>query len=381
MADTIKCPSCGTPIKIADSLAAQVEEDIKKGLEAEYKKKAEELEKKALKKAEEENALKFRDLEGELAEKKKLLEDSYGKELALRKKARELEEEKARLDVEIARRLDEERKSILSRVEKDIEEKYRLKQLETEKQLDDTKKALADAQRKAQQGSMQTQGEVLELDFENTLSQEFKNDEVIPVAKGVTGADIKQTVKSPIKGVNCGTILWELKHTKTWSDGWIDKLKNDLRSEKANVAVIVSTALPPEADKGMFLKDGVWICTLNLALPLAYLLRKNLLDVAYQKATVSHRGDKADMVYEYITGHEFQQQVEALVEVYKEIHEQIAKERAQLEKSLKTREAQAERLISGTVNIYGTIQGRVGAQSMPQVKGLEFPELEEGSKV
>jgi hypothetical protein len=235
--------------------------------------------------------------------------------------------------------------------------------------------SLEEAKRKAQQGSQQTQGEVLELDLEETLRQEFPNDEIEPVGKGVKGADIRQIVKSP-KGFVCGVILWESKRTKAWTDEWLTKLKDDLRAEKANIPVIVSTSLPKELKSLMGLIDGVWVTTYELFIPMATLLRKNLLDIGFQKAVSAHRGDKADLLYEYITGHEFRQQVEALAEVYHEMQEEISKERVAFEKIWKTREGQVKRLSLATANVYGSMQGLVGS-SMPQVKGLDLPQLED----
>ncbi|MFC1710413.1 DUF2130 domain-containing protein, partial [Patescibacteria group bacterium] len=224
------------------------------------------------------------------------------------------------------------------------------------------------------QGSQQLQGEVLELDFEQLLKNNFKNDKIEPVEKGVKGADVRQTVKSP-RGISCGVILWETKRTKAWSDSWIDKLKDDLRAEKANIPVIVSMVLPKDMDGELGFKDGVWISSFSLALPLAQLLRKNLLDVGYQKAVSAHRGEKADHLYEYITSHEFRQQVEAMIEVYVQMKGQVTKERVAYEKMWKQREKQVDRLFSSTANVVGAIQGEVG-QTAFQIKGLEL--LEDG---
>ena len=230
--------------------------------------------------------------------------------------------------------------------------------------------------RKAQQGSQQTQGEVMELDLEELLADAFSNDEILPVGKGVRGADIKQVVRSP-KGYICGVILWEIKRTKAWSDGWVTKLKEDLRAEKANVPVIVSIETPKEAESGMGVKDGVWVVKYPLVLALGSLLRKSLLDVGYEKAVSLNRGKKADILYEYVTGHEFRQQVEALAESYHEMQEQLEKERIAMQRQWKAREMHIRKMIGATAEMYGSMQGLVGS-SMPQVKGLEMMELESG---
>jgi hypothetical protein len=257
-------------------------------------------------------------------------------------------------------------------------EEHRLKDLEKDKIISDLRNALDNARRKASQGSQQLQGEILELDIETTLKESFPTDEIEPVGKGVRGADIRQIVKSP-KGFVCGVILWETKRTKAWSDAWVNKLKGDLRAEKANIPVIISLVLPDEAKEGFGLKDGVWIVGFNLILPIASILRRNLLDLGFQKAVSSHKSDKAGYLYEYITSHEFRQQVEAIVEVYKEMDDEIKKERAVFEKVWKRREGQMQRLITSTANVVGSIQGKVGSSAL-QIKGLELDELESGEK-
>ena len=167
--------------------------------------------------------------------------------------------------------------------------------------------------------------------------------------------------------------MWETKRTKTWSDSWIGKLKDDLRAENANVPVIISMVLPKDMDGELEFKNGVWVSSFSLALPLAQLLRRNLLDVGYQKAVSAHRGEKADHLYEYITGHEFRQQVEAMIEAYFQMKKQITKERTAYERMWKQREKQIDRLFGSTTNVVGAIQGEVGQTAFP-IKGLELLE-------
>lgn len=338
--NTIKCPHCGKSVEVTEALQSQVREELEERLRGEYEKKIDE----------------FRE-----------------QELKLREQARKLEEDKKDFELQLQRRLDEERKNIEELAQKRATDEYRLKELEKEKVISDLKRALEDAQRKASQGSQQLQGEVLELDLEETLRSAFPEDEIIPVAKGVRGADIIQTVRTRLGNV-CGVILWEFKRTKHWENDWCAKLKADLRSGKANIPVIVSQVLPEEAKDGIGVREDVWVCSYALVVPLAILLRKNLYDVARQKAMSVDRGSKAEALYSFVTSHEFQQQVEALVEVYKEMTEQITKERMVFEKSWKSREAQVKRLFMSTAGIVGTVGGIAG-NSMPQIRGLEVLEL------
>src|SRR3989344_3925679 len=360
MVNIILCPYCKKNIELTEALTHQIREQQKQMLDEQFQKKLAEVKKiteDSLKKElEEKYKFEEQDLKKQLEQKEKKLSDFRNQEMKLREEKRALEEEKKDLKLEVQRQIDEEKKKIEEKILKEEEEKHYLKDLEKEKIINDLKKALEDAQRKAQQGSQQLQGEVQELDLEQILKNAFPTDVIEPVEKGVKGADLRQTVKT-LRGNLCGVILWEAKRTKAWSDSWITKLKDDLRAEKANIPVIVSSILPDEAKSGFGIRDGVWVVGFNLVLPLATLLRKNLLDLGFQKAVSSHKGEKAEYLYEYVTSHEFRQQVEAIVEVYKEMNDQILKERAAYEKIWKLRESQVKRLMTSTANVVGSIQG------------------------
>lgn len=376
----IKCPNCSFEIEISEAIRHEIEEKIisseKQKHEEELIKARKETEEKIKQEFEEKTKLEIADLKKISEEKDKKLDEYREQELKLREEKRKIEESKKEMEVQLQRRMEGERKKIEEEVLRKADEEHRFKDKEKEKIIEDLKADLEAARRKASQGSQQTQGEVLELDLEETLRFSFPADLIEPVGKGVKGADVRQTVRSQ-SGIVCGVILWESKRTKNWTEEWVTKLKEDLRAEAANIPVIVSEALPKEAENGMGIKDGVWVVGFSLLVPLAVLLRKNLLEVAYQKVTSSDRNGKADLLYEYITGHEFRQQLEALVEVYQQMQEEINKERATFEKVWKVREAQVKRLIASTVNVCGSVQGLAGPATL-RIRGLEFLELEEG---
>jgi len=381
VSNTIKCPHCGKPVEITQALKHQIEEKVLADLNLKHKQELEAAVKKAEEKTKKElddkKILEISDLKKRLEEKDKKVDELREQEFKLREEKRRIEEREKELELKIQRRIDEEKKKIEEKVLKEEQEKHRYKDQEKEKIIKDLKKSLEEAQRKAQIGSQQLQGEVLELDLEKTLRNVFQDDVIEPVGKGVKGADIRQIVKSPTKRYICGTILWETKRTKAWTDKWITKLKNDLRAEKANIAVIVTAVMPKEIKTDMGLKNGVWVTGFNLVIPLAFLLRKNLLEVTREKVTAKYKDKKADILYQYITGHEFKQQVEALVEVYQEMQTQITKEKAAFEKIWKARQGQIERLLTSTAGVVGSIQGKLG-QTALRVKGLDL--LESGKK-
>jgi len=283
------------------------------------------------------------------------------------------EEKKARQNAELEaqKKLAIEEAKIRDEVQKSADEKQRLNLAAKEKTITDLQKALDEAQRKAAQGSQQLQGEIMELDLERALAEAWRDDDITPVPKGVNGADIAHTVRTA-RGADCGLMLWEIKRTKNWTDGWIPKLKEDVRSAKAAVAIIVTEAMPKQLQEDLGQLEGVWICKPQLAIVLGALLRKSLIDVARQKALADNRGDKADALYSFVTSHEFVQQVENMVDTYQEMTQQVTKERVAFEKLWAQREKQAQKLLLGTANIIGSMQGHIGQASMPRIKGLEL---------
>jgi hypothetical protein len=292
------------------------------------------------------------------------------------------EEKKARQNAELEaqKQLAIEEAKIREEVQKTADEKQRLNLAAKEKTITDLQKALDEAQRKAAQGSQQLQGEIMELDLERALAEAWRDDAVTPVPKGVNGADIAHMVRSP-RGTECGLVLWEIKRTKNWTDGWIPKLKEDVRHAKASVAIIVTEAMPKQIEEDMGRLQGIWICKPRLAIVLGSLLREGLLNVARQKAMAENRGDKADALYNFVTSHEFAHQVEGMVETYQEMTLQIQKERVAYEKMWAQREKQTQKLFMSTANIMGSMQGYVGQASMPKIKGLELLEAGEDEAV
>lgn len=278
---------------------------------------------------------------------------------------------RANADIEAQKKIAAEEGRIREAATREADERQRLNMAAKDKTIGDMQKAMDDMQRKAAQGSQQLQGEIMELDFESSLTDAFRDDLIEPVAKGVRGGDIRQVVRSP-RGKVCGVILWEIKRTKNWTDSWTGKLKEDLRNEKANLPVIVTEAMPKAATENIALVDGVWVCQPPLAIMLGTLLRKSLIDVGRQRAIGENRTTSAEALYGFVTSHEFVQQIEVMVETYQEMTMQVTKERVAYEKLWALREKQANRLMMGTANIIGSMQGQIGAASMPRIKGLEL---------
>ena len=370
---SIRCPHCQKEID-SSILSEQVLDEERKKFQLELQEvrlaEKEKAEKRFAQELQEKLQLVEEEKKEERERREKLFDDlRKANEQVLKMKQKEEERE-----LENQKKLLEERGKLKEEISKTIQEKAELEKAELRKQLDDTKKSLEEAQRKSSQISQQLQGEVLELQLEELLKETFAQDEIIAVKKGEHGADIRHIVKSP-KGYICGVILWAFKRRKEWNDGWVEKLKEDMRSEGAHIPVIVTTVMPKEVAK-LGTKNGVWITMQEFVVPLAQLLRKNLLDIAFQKAIAANRTEKADMLYSYITSHEFVQQVEAIVETYFSLKQQIDREKVAFEKQWKTREEQLDKLFRSTARMAGSIYGKAGS-TMPQIKGLEL--LDDGN--
>lgn len=381
MINTVQCPHCHKDIEINEALTHQIEEHVVSQLKSQHEQELHaairSAEEKVGKKIAADMDLQLKDRENETKELRERNAELQKQLLGINKSLRDLKTKDEQRELEMQKQIAQQEQKIKEDTLRQFSDEHRLKDLEKDKQLSDMVKQIEELKQKAQQGSMQLQGEVLELDLEETLRRLFHEDTIEPVGKGVNGADIRHIVKSSLGNV-CGVILWESKRTKHWSDDWITKLKEDLRNEKANIPAIVSEQLPEEARRGFGLKDGVWICSPALITPLAMLLRDGIYKVAKQKYIASISSNQAQQMFSYITSHEFSQQIEAMMETFQEMGEQITKERIVLEKTLVKREAQRLRLIKSVISVYGNLQG-IAENAMPQVKGMELPELESGN--
>ncbi|MBU4338615.1 DUF2130 domain-containing protein [Patescibacteria group bacterium] len=413
----IKCPKCDESISIDDVLTRQIEGRIKKDLEAgqkikeqelelkseELKKQAGEIEKskkgidslvaekvseqvageklKLFKEArvqiEKEQDAKTALLEEQLKIKDEKLTQANKNEVELRKEKIKLQEDKQAFELEKMRQMEEAKKAITEEATKKATEEQQYVIAQLKKQLTDATKAKDDLARKLEQGSQQTQGEVLELELEELLKAEFPHDEIVPVPKGRNGADIIQKVMNN-SGRLCGQIAWESKKTKAWSEGWVQKLKDDQRAVKADLAVIVSIVLPEDV-KGFMFRDNVFICDMKFAVSLASLLRYDLLRVAEANLALVGKDEKKDVVYAYVNSVEFKQRIQVIAEAFTEMNNDIEKEKRAYQAIWAKREKQVQRVLDNTFGIYGDLKGLTGG-TIQEIKMLELGSGEEAEK-
>ena len=421
MATNIRCPQCGHQFDVENVIASELEERYRQQFQAqqqvltgqlqaerqqlqqqqqefEDKKRREneifaqklqqekmklegEIQEQLRKTISSDFETKIRMLEHNNQEQEEKLKQARRQELEFLQKQQELKNREAELEITLQRKIQEEREQLTEQIRKQELEKnqvresaMQMKLKEVEMQLDEQKRLAEEMKRRAEQGSMQRQGEVQELLLEAMLRDCFPADVVEEVGKGVEGADCIQTVKSQA-GRECGKIIYESKRTKNWSNTWIDKLKSDMRTRGADVAILVTQVYPKDMDK-FGERDGVWICGFSEVTSVAALLRSSIIRVSDALRSQENKGDKMQMLYNYLTGNEFRGQMEAIVEGFMALRNGITKERIQMEKIWKEREKQLEKVLINTSGLYGSVKGIAGV-SVSDIPLLEGGEQEE----
>jgi hypothetical protein len=408
MTDSLLCPKCGCQIEVSTVLASQIREHLRGEYDAESRRRdavASEREKKlrereqafegqrndleievarrlteektqlfkqAEVKAKESLAVEFGDMQNELAEMKRKLDDSHKAELQFRKDRRELEAKKQELELAVSRQLDNEREAIRQAAKEEAVEENRLRDADRDKIVSDLRRQIDDLKRKSEQGSQQAQGEVMELMLEDSLRQYFPQDSIEEVRVGVHGGDVLHGVFDAT-GEECGRILWESKRTKIWHDAWLPKLRDDQRAAKAHLAIIVTTEMP----KGLSLFgciDGVWITKRECLLGLAVALRSGLLEIARTRRSMQGQQTKMEFLYQFLVGPEFQQRVEGIIEAFATMKEDLDSERRSIHRIWAKREKQLDRAMVNTTGLYGDLASILGT-SLPQIGCLELTHI------
>ncbi len=413
----IKCPNCGQEIDVNDILYHKLEEEIKSNynqkileqkieydsklvelktqkaaIEKDKKEFFEKVDKSVKEKLKNEKKSLEQKLREEITEEKEGELKSYQEQLKLKikeakefnklkadheKLKREKDELKEKIEAEaelkISNKISEEKKKIT----KEIEGKNQLKLADKEHLISQLTEQLKEAQRKVEQGSMQSQGEVQEIAIEEWLKSNFKHDEIQEVKKGARGADCLQIINTK-SFQNCGLIYYESKRTKDFQKSWIEKFKNDIRAKGANIGVIVTDAMPKEMDR-MGLYDGVWICTFDEFKGLCFVLRESVIHIYNASKSQENKGDKMNMLYSYLTSNEFKLQIEAIVEGFVQMKSDLDSEKRSMEGIWKKREKQIEKVLLNTNHMYNSFKGIAGSAIAP-IKYLELPGSESKSK-
>lgn len=409
----IKCPNCGTSIDVQDILSHQLEDELKKKFNSqltEEKKKFEKefeilakakeefeqkklkenelfqgrveaklkeekilLEEKLTKKNKEEYAEQFAMLQKELNEKSEKINELNKTKAEIEKLKREKDELKSTIEAESQLKLNQALIEEKEKIRKNEEEKNELKFKELLKQLEDQKRLTEEMKRKQEQGSMQMQGEVMELAIEEWLSAQFPLDSIEEIKKGARGGDCIQTINTRTHQ-NCGSIYYESKRTKDFQIGWIEKFKSDIREKGANIGVLVTDAMPIGMER-MGLKDGIWICSLEEFKGLSAVLRESIIQIYNAVTSQENKGDKMHLLYDYLTGNTFKLQVEAIVDGFTQMKIDLDSEKRAMQKIWKQREKQIDKVTINTIDMHASIKGIAG-NAIQTVKALELPESE-----
>jgi len=347
----------------------QMEENNRKELNAQRQ----QIEEKARKKAKEELAADVAERDQQVTELQEKLKETQENELSLRKKERELQQRVEELDLTVERKMGEERDKIRNETRKQADEEFRLKDAEKAKTIADLSKQIDEMKRKAEQGSQQAQGEVQELALEELLRQGFPTDSIEDVPKGIRGGDVIQRVKNTA-GLNCGTILWESKRTKNWSNKWLVKLRQDQREAKAAVSILVSSVLPEDINHFAQV-DGVWVCNWICAASVATALRSGLLQIAKAKQALEGQHGKMERVYNYLASTEFRNRVAGIAEAFIAMKMDLDQEKRAIQKQWGKREQQIEQALFSTTGMYGDFQGIIG-DTLPEIESMNMLQLE-----
>lgn len=394
----INCPECGSQIDVNDILKHQIEDSIKKEYQSKFleqsqalKKEQSDFDKKkqeyeaelSLAKKEMEKSLKtklkaelvdeqgdmIKSMQEELKEKSDKVKELHKKEGEILKLKREIEEATSLAKLEAQKEIDTLLKQERINAKKEAVSENELKMKEYEKQLADQKKLMEEMKRKHEQGSMQLQGEVQELAIEEWLQSKYPLDTISEIKKGANGADCLQTVNTRTNQ-NCGTIYYESKRTKNFSNSWIEKFKNDIRDKNANIGVLVTEILPSDMDR-MGLKDGIWICTYEEFKGLSEVLRVSIINISNTLVSQENKGDKMVMLYDFLTSNEFRLQIEGIVEGFTQMQIDLVSEKNATKRLWKKREKQIDKVINNTLNMHGSIKGIAGT-AIQDIKLLEL---------
>ena len=329
-----------------------------------------EIESKLKVKLKEEQSEQFDALQKELNEKSEQIKELNRTKAEIEKLKREKSELKEIAEAESQKRLNEILIGEKEKIKKAEEDKNELRFKEMQKQLEDQKKLTEEMKRKQEQGSMQLQGEVQELAIEEWLASKFPLDTIEEIKKGARGGDCIQIVHTRTEQ-NCGSIYYESKRTKDFQPSWIEKFKADIRDRGANVGVLVTEVMPSDMDR-MGLKDGIWICNYEEFKGLCSVLRQGILQVNNAMITQENKGDKMDLLYDYLTSSTFRMQIEAIVEGFTQMKSDLDSEKRSMHRIWKQREKQIEKVVTNTIDMYGSIKGIAG-NAIQSVKALELP--------
>jgi len=366
----IKCPECGHEFDISDVLYDQVELELKKQFEAKMKLEKKSLAEKITADIRDEQAGQLKALQEELQAKSQQVRELHKAQADIERLKREMTEVAGKAEAEMERKLSQSLADERRKIQESEEEKSEKKVAERDQLIHQLKEQMEIMKRKAEQGSMQIQGEVQELIIEEWLSANYPLDSIEEIKKGARGADCIQTINTR-SATNCGKIYYESKRAKAFQPLWVEKFKADIREKGANIGVLVTETLPADMNR-MGYREGIWICSFPEFKGLSSVLRESIISMHRVVSQQENRGDKMSLVYDFLTSNEFRLQVEAIVEGFTQMKIDLDSEKRAMASIWKKREKQIEKVLLNTSDMYSSIKGIAG-NAVPAVRQLELP--------
>jgi hypothetical protein len=371
MKQEITCPKCSHTFALDQALNREIELQVRRQLSDEFEKKKADLRQQLIKEASERAERKSVELQMKVEAQAKELKESRDNERALLRTKAQLQEQAEKAELEAQRKLSDERDKIRKVAQDQVLEEHRLKDADKNKQLEDMRRQIEDLKRKSEQGSQKLQGDVQEIELEKALRERFPRDQIESVKSGARGADVLQKVTSD-SGHFCGTILWESKRVRNWSNKWIDKLIEDKQAAKADVAVIVTDALPEHVQHMGGIR-GVLITTFPLAACLAETLRVNMALLAQTRLALGGQDDQKSRVFQYFTSPQFHERMATIADQFQQMQADLAREKAAMSRTWAKREKQIETIVSSTARFAGELEALYGP-SLPQLPRFDLPD-------
>jgi len=410
--NTINCPECGTQISVDEVLKHNLRESVQKEYDEKLKKQAkvtaekeaalaeretqlkdseEQIQEKVQEQLEalskdteekirisvqEEMAVEIKAKDDALKEKQDQLSEAQKRELDLIQKEQKLKEDSEAMELQVARQVADQRDEIIANAKKKVVEEHELKELEKDKLINDLRSEIENIKQRAEQGSMQLQGEVQELSIEDTLIAAFPIDDFEPVPTGTEGADVLQMVKNPSLQAS-GKILWESKNTKNWGGTWIKKLKDDQIEARADIAVLVTKAMPKELGENEFGQlNGVWIIKRSLVIPVAHLLRAGILQISVVRNSNEGMEERMKLLHGFLISPDFKNKMEAIIQTFEDMQSELEKEKRSFKAKWKRSQKNIDRVIDNVAGMWGDFQGLLGNE-LGTIPALELDDPDE----
>jgi hypothetical protein len=164
-------------------------------------------------------------------------------------------------------------------------------------------------------------------------------------------------------------ILWECKNAKTYQASWLAKLKDEMAEEKAQMGVLVFNPTDGGGEDFQQLADNIWLIKPRYAIMLATFLREVCVRVHIANRNAEGKDVKMELIYNYLTGGEFNNRIRYIIESYEEMARQLDTEKKQAQKRWAAQEKILEKVTNSLYGMSGDLQGIAGQEviALPEI--------------